>query len=413
MPTASFSEKLEVFLLCALLFSLPTMETPKTLALLLYVMTWVGRRVSWSGLSRFRPDGIELALLVMLTVGLVSTAMNWPFPNGSKGILDTLRYVVLFWCIYRAGYGEKQQRLLGCAIVLGVLVGLVYGVMEVLEGKRAHLEFHSAGVVTQSSIYLGIATVVGVGFVVAALSGQEAGGRRLAFWSVATIVMIIGLFAMGSRGAMIAFVVIVFMLLVLIREKRLWYAAAIVLPAAAALILILPSSFQSSRIYSRMEQTVTQETMPSADLERMHVWRLTLAHLGRGEHLWFGVGPKNFQSIDVAAVVLPEQLKPGGFHLTHAHNMFLNKLAEEGVFGLGALLVFFGLVAVTLMRAVRSGGWRRWTWIAAVGALLVPAIAGSFNTPFYQEHALLAMAVLAIYLGSERQAKQASRNSSV
>lgn len=403
MSTTSFSERIELSLLCIFLFVLPTMESPKTLALLLYVMAWVGRRASWSGLTRFRPDRIELALLAMLAVGLLSTAINWPFPNGSKGVLDTLRYVILFWCIYRAGYSEAQHRLLGHAIILGVLVGLVYGVTEVLQGTRPQLEFHSAGIVTQSAIYLGIAAVTGIGFVVAALHGQGGGGRRLWFSAAATVAMIIGLFAMGSRGAMIAFVIIVFLLLVIMKEKRLWYAAAIVLVAAVASAIILPSSFQSSRPYTKLEQAVTQEKMPSADLERIYVWRLAIAHIERGEHLWFGIGPKNFHSIDVQALTLPEQLQPGGFRLTHAHNMFLTKLAEEGIFGLGALLMFFGLVVTSLMRRARSGGFHRWTWIAAVGALLMPAIAGSFNTPFYQEHALLAMAVLAMYLGSERQ----------
>ena len=403
MPTARFTEKLELALLCILLFVLPTLESPKTLALLLYVMVWAGRHASWTGLSRFRPDRIELVLLAMLTVGLISTVMNWPFPNGSKGVRDTIQYVVLFMCIYRAGYSETQQRLLGCAIVLGVLVGLVYGVVEVLQGTRNQLEFHSAGIVTQSSIYLGIAAVTGIGFVVAALHGQGSGGRRLWFWVAVTAAMIIGLFAMGSRGAMIAFVIIVFLLLVIMKEKRLWYATAIVLVAAVASAIILPSSFQSSRPYTKLEQAVTQKKMPAGDQERMHVWRVTMAHLKHGEHPWFGVGPKNFHSIDATAVALPEQLQPGGFRLTHAHNMFLNKLVEEGIFGLGTLLLFFGLVVASLMRRARSGGLHRWTWIAAIGALLMPAIAGSFNTPFYREHALLAMAVLAVYLGSERQ----------
>lgn len=408
MPIANLPEKIELSLLCILLFVLPTMETPKTLALLLYVGVWIARRISWSGLTGFRPDRIELAVLAMLVVGLVSTVINWPFPNGAKGILDTLRYVVLFWCIYRAGYGEKQQYLQGCAIVLGVLVGLVYGAMEVLEGKRAHLEFHSAGVVTQSSIYLGIATIMGAGFVISGLQQRETPGRWLWFWIATTIVMTIALFAMGSRGAMMAFVAIVLLLLIIINQRRHWYAALAVLAVAAASVVVLPSSFNASRAWLKLEQTLTQRSMATADMERAHVWQLALAHLKRGEHLWFGIGPKNFQSIDAEVVSLPEQLRPAGFGLTHAHNMFLNKLVEEGIFGLVVLLLFFGLIVVSLIHRARSGGFYHWTWIAAVGALLVPAIAGSFNTPFYQEHAMLAMALMAIYLGSERQMRKTS-----
>ncbi|BAV34962.1 hypothetical protein SCL_2685 [Sulfuricaulis limicola] len=402
MSTASFSGKLELFLLCLLLFVLPTMESPKTLALSLYVAVWLGRRASWPALARFRPDRIELALLAVLAAGVISTAVNWPFPDGSKGVLDVLRYVILFWCIYRAGYSEPQLRLAGYALALGVLTGLGYGVLEVMQGTRGQLEFHSAGVVTQSAIYLGMAAIAGIGFVVAGLQNRETPGRRLWFWITATIVMIIGLFAMGSRGAMMAFVGIVLLLLIVINQRRFWYAALVVLAVAAASVVVLPSSFNASRAWLKLEQTLTHKTMAPADLERAHVWRVALAHLQRGEHLWFGVGPKNFHSIDADAVPLPEPLRPAGFRLTHAHNMFLNKLVEEGIFGLAALLLFFGLVAAALIRGARAGGCHRWTWIAGVGALLMPAIAGSFNTPFQQEHAMLAMALMAMYLGPRR-----------
>jgi hypothetical protein len=40
---------------------------------------------------------------------------------------------------------------------------------------------------------------------------------------------------------------------------------------------------------------------------------------------------------------------------------------------------------------VRNGRQGDWLWTACLGAAAISVIAGSFNTPFYQEHALLAM----------------------
>jgi hypothetical protein len=51
---------------------------------------------------------------------------------------------------------------------------------------------------------------------------------------------------------------------------------------------------------------------------------------------------------------------------------------------------------------LRGGRWYDWSWFAALGALTIPIVGGMVNTPFFQEHAILAMALMAIYLGSRR-----------
>jgi len=399
----SIAAGVEFALLCLLLFALPTKEVPKQLAAVLYVLVWASRRFSLHALSRYRPDLIEMSLVAVIAASVASTVINWPLPDGIKGLADTLNYTILFWCIYRAGYDERQLRILAYVIASGVLVGLAYGVFELLKGYRQYLEFHSAGLVTQSSVYLAIAAMAAVG---SAWEAHRSRWKRTArwFWSSSVLVMVCGLFAMGSRNALIGFATVLLVLLIILKDWRLWYAAALAIVAAVVLAVSLPSNFQAQRAFTKLKESLTAEGLAAADRERLHIWRLALAHVKRGEHLVFGVGPRNFSSIDINAIELPEPLQNQGFKLSHAHHLYLNRLVEEGVVGLGAFLFFLALVATALYRDWRAGDWQHWRWIAAFGALLVPCIAGLFNGAFFNEHAILAMALIGIYLSSRRRA---------
>jgi uncharacterized membrane protein YdcZ (DUF606 family) len=62
------------------------------------------------------------------------------------------------------------------------------------------------------------------------------------------------------------------------------------------------------------------------------------------------------------------------------------------------MLYFFLLVFLRIIQTWRTAANHKpgWAWYGGVGGLSVPVIAGMFNTPFYQEHAMLAMLVMGI-----------------
>ncbi|GBE46328.1 hypothetical protein BMS3Bbin11_01428 [bacterium BMS3Bbin11] len=69
------------------------------------------------------------------------------------------------------------------------------------------------------------------------------------------------------------------------------------------------------------------------------------------------------------------------------------------------MFTFFTLV---LMRLIKKWPYcretnRQWVWLSGLGGLVIPVIAGFFNTPFYQEHAMLAMILMgAMYAETKR-----------
>jgi hypothetical protein len=128
-----------------------------------------------------------------------------------------------------------------------VLVGLAYGVFELLKGYRQYLEFHSAGLVTQSSVYLAIAAMAAVG---SAWEAHRSRWKRAArwFWSASVVVMVCGLFAMGSRNALIAFATVLLVLLIVLKDWRLWCAAALAIVAAVVLAVSLRQLSGAARV---------------------------------------------------------------------------------------------------------------------------------------------------------------------
>lgn len=400
MISASKLSQIELYLLTALLFFLPTAETPKNILLALYVLVWLIHRLVAGDWRPRRPDIVETTLMLMLAASLASTLINLPYPNGFKGFVDSLKFIAIFWCLYRGGYSETQHRYFAYSIAFGVLIGLIYGVVEVRQGLRPVLEFHSAGIVTQSSIYLGISLIMATGLLSANLHGNKEGMPASVFWGACALIMTLGLFFMASRGSILAVLITVAAMLLVTKQLKLLAAASLVAATAMAVALTTPNIFDQHRLLPRLENLVTAEHLTDNDATRFDNWRIAVKQVAEGDTLWFGVGPMNFSNINRTQFHFDPPLRiPPEMGHTHAHNMFLNKLAEEGVLGLAAFMFFYLLMVVALMRDWRTGQFLRWQTIGAFGAIAVPSVAGSFNAPFYQEHAILAMMLLAIYMG--------------
>lgn len=392
--------RIEYALVCALALVLPILESPKNLAVFLLLLTWVVHRIVARDVVLRRPDWVEASLLFILAACILSTVFNWPLVNGLKGLKDTLVQVFVFWLIYRAGYSERQYLIIAATVAAGVLIGLGWGVLDVAQGRLGQLQFHSAGIVTQSALYLSIA--LATTFAVAwtrptVLSGIHLVRHQILWWTAA-VIMVIGLFLMASRGAILAVVVTYAIYALVIGRRTLWFIILGAMGLAVALALILPDSFNQSRWLTKTREMTSTGRLVAADKERVDNWRIAIARLAQGDAVIVGIGPRNFAAIDHTAMRFDPPLVIGSGRLNHAHNLYLNKLVEEGILGLAALLMFFGLIITRFVRDRRRGEWQHWKWFAGVGALTIPGVAGLFGTPWHQEHALLAMMILAIYL---------------
>ena len=388
-------KQLEIILLGMMAFVLPSLETPKTLFWVLYVLVFLIRKHRDGELWRLPNSPVVLALWGILVVSLISTLVNWPIENKFKGVLDALRYTSLFLCIYAGGYTEKDLRNIALAIIAGAIVGLFYGLAEVMNDVTSRLQFHSAGVVTQSAIYLSMVIALALGFI---LHCKDLTKLTRVILIIVLAVMAIALAYMGSRGSLLALFAVlgVFVLLNLRWRVVLITLIGIGLIAIASYIVIkaAPQNVLNEGHHERF----SVERFHKADNERVEAWKIALAQFSTGDDIILGIGPKNFGSIKPSDLGIESSFYERSGVIHHAHNLFLTALVETGLLGLAVLLAFFILIFMQLYR-----GWREqsdsgpgWTWYAGLGGFMVPIIAGSFNTPFSQEQAMLAMMLMAM-----------------
>lgn len=397
MNIADRLKNIEFLLLCLLAITLPVLEAPKNLAVVLLFGTWLMRCVLIEPPRQRQPDRFELALIWLVAAAAISTALNWPSISGLKGVKDTTFGAFVCWVAYRGNFSTRHNYLLATMLALGVVMGLIWGVTDVLRGLRTTLEFNSAGIVTQSSIYLGIIIVMCFGI------AYTETGRSRTMWIAAIVLMLFGIFLMASRGSILA-VGILGLLFGLARgTRKSWLIGLLMLLLTAGTSLLIPNLFNQTRYIEKGQLLLQSRAIDQNDSVRFSMWRIGAAEFTQGSSQIFGIGPRKFSAIDTSKLHFDHPLNLLDKRLNHAHNLFLTKLVEEGLFGLAALLYLFGLVSTTLVRDWRSRNQLDWPWFGALGGVAIPIIAGSFNTPWYQEHALLAMMLFGIYFATRKR----------
>lgn len=388
-------KQFELILLGMMAFVLPSLESPKTLFWLLYVITFLVRQHREGSLWHVPESAVTRVLWGMLLASVISTVINWPIDNGFKGVADVLRYATLFMCIYAAGYSEMDLRRIAYTIIAGALAGLGFGLLEVISNVNERLQFHSAGVVTQSAIYLGMVMVMTLGFI---MRCRDLSWFARGLLVIALLAMAVALAYMGSRGSMLA---VAAALGVIVLVNLRWRVVTAVLVGTIAVSVVsyfvikaVPQNLLNEGHYERL----SVERFQKADNERVEAWKIALARMAQGDSVVWGIGPKNFRSINPADLGIDSVFYERAGVIHHAHNLFLTALVETGVVGLAILIGFYYLVGKRLYLQWRYAeeGSPGWTWYAGLGGMLVPIVAGSFNAPFSQEHAMLAMMLMAM-----------------
>ena len=177
---------------------------------------------------------------------------------------------------------------------------------------------------------------------------------------------------------------------------RVLVALVLAFVFAGSLAAFIPNFFGQERMFAKTED-LAHNRLNTADSERLTMWRIGAAQFLQTDHKLFGIGPRNFKSIRLEQLHFPPGFDASPYSLQHSHNLFLNTLVEEGLFGAVMLMAFFAMAARRLFIDWLRERWRDWPWFGALGAIGGPVIAGSFNAPFYQEHAIFAMMLLGVY----------------
>ena len=219
-----------------------------------------------------------------------------------------------------------------------------------------------------AALLLGLALVAG---------WDAATARRWPAWwmwaaGAAALVMAGGLYGSWSRGAWMGFGAALALMAALLPRRSLWGVALVIALGIGGLLLasanVLPASIAARLTdfvaYARFEDVrgIGVNDANYAVLERMAHWQAALGMWQ--DHFWTGVGIGNYE-----AAYPFYRLVNWPYALGHAHNIYLNLLAETGVIGLGAYLVLAAAIYARLWQAIRQlSGWTRGLALGLAGA---------------------------------------------
>jgi putative inorganic carbon (HCO3(-)) transporter len=198
------------------------------------------------------------------------------------------------------------------------------------------------------------------------LKRQQSGMLRewlwLAFFAGSAILASLGLVMSWSRGAWLGFAAGMVALLVFLPRRRI--VGLVLLGASLTLLLLalragLVPAALSNRLVSFSEDLQVGDVRGAqittdnyAVIERLAHWQAGAA-MAR-DSLLAGVGFGNYEAAyeEYALLNWPHPLG-------HAHNYYLNVLAETGLPGALAYLILWGVVFIQVMRLAGRLGWRK------------------------------------------------------
>ena len=391
----------ETGLLLALAVFLPLLEVPKNAACVIYLATWLWNR------ARERDfggpwDAWDTLIAAWIASGYAVAAFAGLQEQEWRGANDLARYAILLWLLKRSGYGESELRWVLGALVASALATLCWGWWKYWTHDNPNrlpvLQLKSVGHVNHSAIYLAMICGVCTAWLFARWRAWNAWWRAGAL--AATAFVFASLFVMASRGALAAAAV-----LVLVLAAAWWPRWRVPLVAsltglAIAVVAVLATD-------SKLAQKQSSHSVEDTLSVRGAIWNSGFAAWER--YPWFGVGMSNYDLVTPEKVAQwraqagkpfdPARYAPNA----HAHNLYVNTLAERGSVGFAALLAVLiaWLGALLRYRPASADPDLRWLlWGSAAAAWIVTAGAGMFNTTLHHEHGILATLLLGAWLSS-------------
>jgi len=348
---------------------------------------------------------------VWIVSGFLAAAFAGLHHKEFGGAQELARYAVLGWMVKRSGYSPKEMRWVFGALVASVVAGLAWGYWGLWSGsaKSGTLQLNSVGHVNHTSIYIAIVLGVCVSWLFARWRDWSIGRQAAAF--AVTVFVLVSLVVTASRGAIGVGLVMVPILAAAWWPR--WRAPLIASVVAVALVVAAAIGFNAEVVRKQEMNAAAHNVLSFRD----GIWRMGLAAWER--YPWFGIGMGNYSLIshDLVRTWRTEAGKDYDearyVRFPHAHNLFVNTLAERGVVGFAALaaVLLAWLVALVRNRPRPLDADINWiAWGGAAGAWFVTVGVGLVNTTLHHEHGLLAALLLGLWLSTlpTRRAHRAS-----
>ncbi len=335
--------------------------------LLICALVWFG------GLVLRRRQLLQLernpTLIATILLTAVFASGAWTSASLSEWLKEWLKWLVMAGLIWQLSFLRGGRwRWLVYAVAVAAVGNALVGLYIFLGGSGAdHLlilgRFYRAfGTFGQPNPFGGF---MGIALPICSMAAWGTAGRlwanwragisvnaaqiaQLLAWAASALLVAAALLASWSRGAWLGTALAAFILVIAL-PRRLLYGLLLALMMVALVVMLWQTGILPDALVSRLTSSVTDLVAINdvrgidahagnyAVIERLAHWQAAV-EMAR-DHPFFGVGLGNY-SVRYAQYRLINWQLPLG----HAHNTYLNLLAETGMFGLLAYLAYWAVM---------------------------------------------------------------------
>jgi O-antigen ligase len=401
--------QIDLMMLALLILTLPSLEAPKNIFLVGYLVTrlisevleWGKRVIKWTHWD-------SLFFAIVLTAFLSTLFAGMPHLEEWKGYGVLLTAILTGWFLSRAQYSRENYQGLFKLIVLGTLPPLSWGLYQYfIIHTKYNLELHSVGHVNHSAIYLVIIFGASLGWFLSYFDSDKFQMKASRYYLVAlgilSLIFFMSLIAGQSRGA---YGVGIFLGLLIIysvsKSKTIKLSGSITI----VLIVLLSIIFKTGVI----EKQISNQKANNVLSYRDKVWNVSIEASRFSPMLGIGLSNWHFitlEQLKKSVEARAETFDPNYYVFPgHSHNIYLSALVERGIVGLIVTLLF---MIMWIKQLIKTYDWAAKTqqsirlWAGSLSAWVATFGIGFVNTTFHHEHAILACLFLGIYLSYTRQ----------
>ncbi|MGR8998589.1 MAG: O-antigen ligase family protein [Gammaproteobacteria bacterium] len=380
-----------------MILALPSLEAPKTIFLILFITLFL---LAHRNILSFKKLVFgDYLLVAWMLVGFVVAGFVEIHHKEWNGASNAMLIPLFLFCLKNSQFNNKEVTLFLVTVLISTLLASAVGLWKLYSHQKFFLELNSVGHVNHSSVFLCLTFAIALAFALTQYHSTRWFTRLL----LITIVIIFGslIIISGSRGSALA------MGIIAISYGLIWTKKSkkplLVFLLAALLVNGVVYIKKESIIQKTLSQTASNISYNSLD-ERVKIWNSALL-------IWrhnpvFGLGIKNFNQStrERQKNWLAEENKTytdKTYHpAPHAHNLYLNTLAEQGITGFSVIFLNLFYICYLLYRNIpkREDPPVYWLlWLSAAGGMQVVLINGILNTTLHHEHGLLSVLIIGLW----------------
>ena len=411
MRTKNILGVIDLFMLSLMIVSLPSVEAPKNIFLVLYLVARILTEFLTFNQKKFHWSNWDSMFLTIVVSALLSTIFaGMPDLEEWRGYKVLLTAILTGWLLSRARYTKEHYQFLFKLIVLSTLPPLIWGLYEylVIHSKES-LEIHSVGHVNHSAIYLVIIFGAALGWFLSTLNIKKETLQKKSqtiMPGMLSLLFFISLIIGMSRGAFGIGVILGLSLLILLGKNKKNRLIGIV----SIIGILLLAIFLKTNIVQKQINTSKDNNVLAY---RDRVWNVSLE--GSRHSPLLGIGMSNFHFISLDQIKRSVEGRGETFDAEkyyfqgHSHSLYLSALVERGIVGLIVTFIFMLAWMTSLIKTfgrAKRLSEEAFLWAGSFSAWWATFGIGLVNTTFHHEHAILACLFLGLYVSYTSAVKE-------